>query len=512
MSISTILQKTILASVLIAVTAMAQTPYDDGQKALREKQWMAAAEFFEQAIEAEEKNSDAAMYWRAYALFESNRDKEANRQIRKLERSYPDSRWLKEAQVLMIEHGETPVTASGTDILEDVELRMFALARLMEANPERALPLVLDLLRGTESEDVRRDALFMLGMSDDEVAQRAIAQIAMDSKDPGLQAEAIQMLGFSESPTSLALLQGIYTGDADNRVKGAVLQAYMVSDDATPLLEMLKKEQDPEWQKQIIHTMGVMDATDELQALYPTFKDKAVKIAALEAFFIAGETGMLKEVLQTETDPELRKNAIMGIALEDDDDSAALLESIYDKAQSSDEKLAVLEALVVMDDAEDLALKIVRTESDTELREQAILALGIMEASGHLADLYSSINEPGLRESVLQALMIADDIDGLIKVVQSEQDPKLRAAGIEALAVTDDERAAQFLVSRYPEVSRGEKGSIIQAMMIMDDAKGLIGLLKAETDPGLRRQMVQMLTHMDSEEAEQYLFEMLEKE
>lgn len=48
--------------------------------------------------------------------------------------------------------------------------------------------------------------------------------------------------------------------------------------------------------------------------------------------------------------------------------------------------------------------------------------------------------------------------------------------------------------------------------MIMDDTEGLIGLLKTETDPALKREMLQMLSHMDSEEADQYLFELLEKQ
>ena len=104
MSINTILQKTILVSVLVAATAMAQTPYDEGQKALRERDWSQAVEFFEQAIKADKDTADASMYWRAYALYEASRIREAERQLRTLERKYPDSRWLKEAQVLKIEH------------------------------------------------------------------------------------------------------------------------------------------------------------------------------------------------------------------------------------------------------------------------------------------------------------------------------------------------------------------------------------------------------------------------
>ncbi len=512
MSIQTILQKIILATALIAITAMAQTPYDEGQKALRERNWMQAAEHFEQAIEAEENKADASMYWRAYALYEAKRDREAERQLRKLARDYPDSRWLKEAQVLQIEHGGAQaVSDSSDDLLEDEELRMFALARLMESNPERALPLVLALLEGTTSEDVRRDALFMLGMSDSEAAHQANAQIAEDRKDARLQSEAIQMLGFSESPTAPAQLFDLYTDDANDLVKGAVLQAYMINDDPAPLLEILKKEQNPKWQKQIIHTLGVMDATTELQALYPTLTDHSVKIAALEAFFVAGDSSMLRQVLENETDPELRSTAIQGIAMNDDKDASALLGSLYDSAATTKEKQTILEALVMMDEAGDLASKIARTESDPDLRGQAIHVLGIMEDTDELAELYADIEQPALRKMVLEALMIADDTDGLIKVLQSEQDPEMRAAGIEMLAVSGDRKAGQYLASIYPDVSRAEKGHIIEAMMIMDDAKGLISLLKTETDPGLKRDMMQMLTHMDSEEADQYLFELLEK-
>ena len=512
MSISKILQKTILATALVAITAMAQTPYDDGQKALRDKQWSAAAGFFEQAIEAEGDKVDASMYWRAYALYEARRNREAERQLRKLEREYPDSPWLKEAQVLQIEHDTSPAIAgAGEGVLEDEELRMFALARLMERDPGRALPLVLELLEETDSEDVRRDALFMLGMSDDEAAQKAIAQIATDSKDPRLQAEAIQMLGFSDSASALALLTGLYTGDADDLVKGAVLQAHMVSDDPEPLVEMLKNEQDPKWQRQIIQTLGILDATEDLHALYPTFEGADLKKAALEAFFIAGDTAMLKKVLETETDTELRKTAIQGIAMEDDDESAALLESIYDEATSLDEKTAVLESLVMMDHAEELALRIVRTESDAGLRGQAIQVLGIMEATDELAELYSSIDDPALRKQVLESFVVADDSEALLKVLKSEQDPEMHSAAIEVLAIIGDEEALEYLVSAYPNSTREKKQVIIRSMMLMDSPEGLIGMMKAETDPELRREMMQVLTLMDSEEADKHLFELLEK-
>ena len=515
MSSNNILKKLILATVLVAVTAMAQTPYDEGQKALREQNWSAAADQFEKAIKADKDNADASMYWRAHALYKAGRSKEAERQVRSLERKYPDSRWLKEAQLLQIEHDSgSALTSASEDALMDEELRMFALAQLMDRDPDRALPLVLETLKSSGSEKARADTLFMLGMSDDPRAQEAIAKIARESNDPELQADAIRMLGISSNQPSLDLLASLYRESDSVEVKKAVIEAYMIADDSGDLedtmVDLLKTEKNPELQKDIIHTLGLMDATDALRELYPTLADHETKDAALEAFFLAGDSQTLRQVLETETDPKLRKTAIQGIAMEDDRDAAAILEAIYDEANSIEEKKVVLEALVLMDDAEGLAMKIVRTESDKGLRRDAIQMLGVMEATKEMEELYSSLEEAELRKMVLEAMMIADDTDGLMEILKSEQDPDLRSAAIQSLALIDDDDAAKYLASLYPQASRDEKQAIIQSMMLMDDPENLITLMKKETDPELKREMLQVLTLMDSEESDEYLFELLE--
>lgn len=517
MTIRKYLRTLTLTTVLVAATVLAQTPYDEGQKALREQNWTAAAEQFEKAIKADRKTADASMYWRAHALYKAGRDKEAERQIATLERKYPESRWIKEARVLQIEHDDSaPVLADVVDESDlDDDLRMFALAQLMDRNSDRAIPLVLDMLNSTDSESVRNDALFMLGMSDDPRAQEAIAGIARESKDPELQANAIHMLGISGNQPSIDLLENLYQESDSSDVKHAVIQAYMIGDESGELVEiltgLLETEKDTELQMEIIRTLGLMDATDELRRIYPTLKSHETRTAALEAYFLAGDTETLKQVLETETDPELRTTAIRGIAMEGGEDAAALLESIYDKASTLEEKRSILESLAMMDDAEGLAMKIIRTETDTGLRRNAIHMLGVMEANEEMSELYASLGELELRKLVLESMMIADDIDGLQRVLQSEKDEELRAQAIQMLAVSGDDDAAQYLAGLYPSASRNEKEAIIQSMMIMDDAEGLIRLMKTETDPGLKREMLQMLTTMDSEESDRYLFEMLEK-
>lgn len=500
--------------VLTATVALAQTPYDEGQKALREQNWPAAAEHFEQAIEGNESAADAAMYWRAYALYQEGRINEAERQVRRLERNHPDSRWLKEAQVLQMEHESSESALAETaqgEVLDD-ELRIFALGQLMQRNPDRALPLLLDLMNTTESESVRKNAFFMLGMSDDPSAQQAIAGFARDSQDPELRIDAIHMLGMASNPADRKLLSSLYAGTSDLDVKEAVIQAYIMGDGSQPLVQLLETEQNPELQSSLLHALGVMGATSELQRLYAGLNSLESRTAALEALALAGDTQTLRQVLETETNPELLAAAIRGIAMEGGSDAASLLEQVYDNADTTEEKQAVLDALMMMDEGQALALKIVQTETDIQLRRQAIHTLGAMEATEELAALYATIDPVELRRAILEALSIADDTDGLITLIENETDPQLRSSAIHVLAITGETRAANYVISLYPGASDPEKQAIIQAMMIMDDAPGLIDLLNTETNPELKRQMVQLLATMDSEVTEQYLFDLLENE
>jgi HEAT repeat protein len=448
-----ILNKIALATLLATTAVLAQTPYDEGQKALREQNWMEAAGQFEQAIKDDKEQADAALYWRAYAFYKAGRSKEAERDLRRLERKYPQSNWVKEAQALRVEHQDPEKSiaqVTGSESAMDEELRLFALAQLMDRAPERALPLVLDLVHNSESEKVRRDAIFVLAVSDAPEARQALTDMARDSNDPETQLNAI-------------------------------------------------------------HLLGTMDATAELQSLYTNLQDRDTKIAVIEALSIAGESTMLKQVLANETDSELRRAAIRGIAMEDNSESASLLESIYDNSDSIEEKSAILESLVMMDEASGLAVKILRTETNPELQRQAIHVLGIMDATGELGELYGSMTDRDSRIAILEAMSISDDTDGLFRILEVEKDPELRADAIRFLGINGGDEAADYLVKLYPGGTRQEKSAVIESMMIMENSEGLLSLLKQESDPELKREMLQMLTVMDSEESDEYLFELLEK-
>lgn len=189
--------------------------------------------------------------------------------------------------------------------------------------------------------------------------------------------------------------------------------------------------------------------------------------------------------------------------------SLALLQGLYTESATRDVKEAVIYAHVAADEQGNL-IRFLKSENDPELQREIIYALGAMEATDELDDLYNSMTDPQTRVAILESLAIADDTEALIKILQAEKDSTLRAAAIHSLSVNGDSAGADYLVSLYPNGTRTEKSAIIESMMVMDNAQGLIGLLKLESDPKLRREMVQMLTMMDTDESSEYLFELLE--
>jgi HEAT repeat protein len=508
MTVDKILRKLVLASAIATVSAFAQTPYDEGQKALREQRWMEASHHFEQAAEATGSGQTevaAAMYWRAHALYKAGHQGDAARQVLELERKHPESHWLAEARALQIEHQGSIDDATAED-----ELRLFALSQLLERDFDRALPLVMDILRNSASGDVRQDALFILGMSDSPEAQRLIAEAARDSSNPELQVNAVLMLAMAGSDTSLELLQGLYTESAKREIKQAVLHAYLNAQTPGPLVEILRWETDPEMQRDLIYALGTMEATSELHELYPKLNSSETRMAAVEAFAIAGDGEMLRQVLETETDPELRMMAIQGLAIQGGDDSSELIRAQYAKATSNEEKFMVLEAMAIHGGAADLALQVVRTETDPELQQMAIQILGVSGSTTELAELYDSVTDVETRMMILQSMAIAGDTRSIRKALETEQNPEIKVAAIHAIAIGKDDDSAQFLAGLYSGGTPEEKSAVIQSMMILDNAGGLISLIRQENDPSLKREMMEMLSVMDSEEADEFLFEMLE--
>src|SRR5690606_29132244 len=126
--------------------------YWRGQEALKKSDWNSALERFRrlevELRRKEPQTADAAVYWQAYALLQARRNSEAKSTLERLQREFPQSRWKKDADLLM-RQTQPPSVASPSAVDEDEELAGVAVEGLLNAPAERALPILRKVLAST---------------------------------------------------------------------------------------------------------------------------------------------------------------------------------------------------------------------------------------------------------------------------------------------------------------------------------------------------------------------------
>ena len=121
-----------------------------------------------------------------------------------------------------------------------------------------------------------------------------------------------------------------------------------------------------------------------------------------------------------------------------------------------------------------------------------------------LRQLYES--EPESRMKIVEALGVAGDAETLAGIARQDQSPALRRQAIQGLGVSDSPEAAKALRNLYGAATDlPTRKAILEAFMVQDNARALIEIFNAEKDRELRREIVQHLANMDSDEAEKFL-------
>jgi HEAT repeat protein len=355
--------------------------YRDGQKALDDERWKDAANIFKKLAAERGGDADAALYWQAYALAKDGKEEDALATLRALHASYPKSDWIDDAEALEVEMRGDTVTvnavASGS-ASETEELKLYALNGLMQAEPEKAVPVLRKFLQGNSSPRLKKQALFVLSQTESPEAQRLLLEVAKGRFAPGLQREAIQQLGVAGGKESVAALKDLYAGTNDPRVKEAVLNAYLVCDAEGEVVAIARGDQDPAMRRRAIQQLGAMDATAGLRDLYAKETSQEVRRTILEAMGVAGDVDALVQAARAENDPELRRRAIQSMGVAGGAKAGAALKQLYASFPDYETRRAVLEGLFVMDDAKAL-IELFRAEKDPKLKKAIVEKLSIMD-------------------------------------------------------------------------------------------------------------------------------------
>lgn len=365
-----------------------QELYDNALEAVDEARWEKAAAKFDQVAKGGGPRADAALYWKAYAFNRLGRRDDSLATLGELGRTYPQSRWLKDAKALEVEVRQSTGQPVRPESETDEDLKIIAINGLQHTDPERAVPLLEKVLQGSGSPKLKQRALFVLAQTGSPQARETMARIARQS-NPDLQRKAVEYLGLFGGKESRHVLADIYAGSSDVDVKRAILRSFMVTGDRERLLAAARGEKVVELRREAIRQLGVLGAQPELWQLYQNESSVEIKEQILQAMFVSGNAEKLIELARTEKVAELRRKAIRNLGLLGSQRAGEALVALYGSEKDLEVRREVLNSLFLQGNVKAL-IEVARKESDPGLKKTAVQKLSLMntkEATDFLMEI-----------------------------------------------------------------------------------------------------------------------------
>jgi outer membrane protein assembly factor BamD (BamD/ComL family) len=348
--------------------------YNDATSALNDEEFEDAAGKFDQVAKLRGRKADAALYWKAYALSKAGNREQALSTIAELKRSYPQSRYLRDAEVIAV---ETKGSVNPND-LTDEETKIIALNALMNSDPQKAVPLLEKIIRGNYPAKLKEKALFVLSQTGSEKATEMLLEIARNNNDPDLQKRAIRNLGMNGNSRNRAALKEIYASASDPQVKKAVFQGWLMSGDKEDVLAVAKQEKTPELRREAIKFLGMMGGRSELRQMYKdSGNDVETKEAVLNGMMLCGDAEGLTEIAKSEKDPKVMSKVINTLGLVGGEHTVDTLLSIYNTSPDIETKKHVINALFLHGASKQM-VAMARKETNPELKRDWIQKLSLM--------------------------------------------------------------------------------------------------------------------------------------
>ncbi len=290
--------------------------YEAGKSALENHNYEKAVEIFDRVINARTPSTraDGAYYWKAYALNKLGKRDEALAALGELQKQFPQSSWLNDANALKAEVQQAKGQPVAPENQADEDLKLYAINALINTDTDRAVPLLEGLLSNPKiAPKLKERALFVLAQSRSDKAHEIVGRYAKGGSNPDLQLAAVQYLGTYRSNESRQLLAQVYASVSDVNVKRAVLRSFQMSRDVDDLTKIAKSEQNVDLRREAIRQLGNMrdeQTMGTLVSIYGTESDRDIKREILNALRNQGAAKQIIECARKESDPELKKEAV----------------------------------------------------------------------------------------------------------------------------------------------------------------------------------------------------------
>jgi hypothetical protein len=283
--------------------------YQRAQTALDNRRWEDALAGFTEVAARGGSRVEGALYWKAYALIKLGKRDEGLAAIAELRKSYPMSRWLEDAKVLELEAKQASGQTVTADNESDEELKLLALNGLMQSDPDHALPLVENLLKGDQSPKLKKNAVYVIAQNSSPKAQQLLEQVARGSVNPDLQIVAIRYLAQQRrnQGTIGPLLWEIYGSSNDVNVKREVVSGMQSSQDKDHLLQVAKTDKSADIRMMAIQRLGTNDA---LASMYASETDPQVRQAIIDSLASQRNAKALVSLARAEHDQQVKRRIV----------------------------------------------------------------------------------------------------------------------------------------------------------------------------------------------------------
>ena len=367
--------------------------YWQGQEDLKKSDWNSALKHFgdlEQQLRVKEpKSADTALYWKAYTLVQAKRTSEAKAAVEKLHRDFPDSRWSNDADTLLRQtQPALPRSTQG----DDEGIAEIAVEGLMNAPPERAIPLLKKVLQSQHSNEVKKRALFVLSQIDEDAALDAVVDIAKTSNDKELREDAIRMLGVSGEDRAIKRLRELYTPNADAGVKRTIMQAFLTADRRDLIFDAARNETDPKVRQEAIQELGAMDGSKELEQLFESTHDVASQREIVQSLGVAGAVQPLTTIAESKQSDEVRIEAIRALGIAGDKGGVQALVKLYPQMNTPELHDAVVQGLIIAGDSKAM-VQLYRQAKTKEEKQTLMRAITVEGGDAAIELIESEVNK-----------------------------------------------------------------------------------------------------------------------
>jgi HEAT repeat protein len=236
-----------------------------------------------------------------------------------------------------------------------------------------------------------------------------------------------------------------------------------------------------------------------------------------KALFVLSQSGSEKaqQILMTlakgNTQPDLQKRAIRYMGMNGNGRNRAVLKEIYNSSTDMGVKKSVFQAWLMCGCKDDVAA-LARTEKNPELRREAIRYLGMMGGRAELLEFYKNSPDAETREAAVGAMLLCGCAHELAEIVQTEKDPNVLDKAINTLGLVGGDESLAALTKVYnSQADLSVKKKVVNALFLHGAGKEMVALARKETNPELKKSLIQKMSLMSSPEISEYMMEILNK-